>query len=195
LFLSVNLSGRHFAERDFVDAVSQIILDTGFDPESVQLEITESAALGDLDMVRRLKTLGVKVAIDDFGTGFSSLGYVKDLDVDVLKVDKSFVLGLGADPSSVAIVRTIITLAEMMELGVIIEGIENSEQLTHLEGLGGRLVQGYYYGRPLELEGIPKILRNGPPIEEPLHVQTSDWMMSGGPIARPQATVRPYLPV
>jgi Amt family ammonium transporter len=195
LFLSVNLSGRHFVERDFVDAVSQIILDTGFDPESVQLEITESAAGGDLDMVRRLKALGVKVAIDDFGTGFSSLGYVKDLDVDVLKVDKSFVLGLGADPSSVAIVRTIITLAEMMELGVIIEGIENSEQLTHLEDLGGRLVQGYYYGRPLELESIPEMLRNGPIIDDPRQVEITDSSISSGRTTRARGTVRPYLPV
>ena len=196
LFMSVNLSGRHFVERDFVDAVSQIILDTNFDPDSLQLEITESAAGGDLDMVRRLKALGVKVAIDDFGTGFSSLGYVKDLDVDVLKVDKSFVLGLGADPSSVAIVRTIITLAEMMDLGVIIEGIESSEQLAHLRDLGGRMVQGYYYGRPVELEHVGEILQNGPIIEDLLEGQASDSVVSGEATAsRMAGTLRPYLPI
>lgn len=161
LFLSVNLSGRHFAEYDLIEAISSIILDTEFDPENIQLEITESVAGGDPDTVRQLKALGVKIAIDDFGTGFSSLGYVRDLEVDVLKVDKSFVLGLGADPASVAIVRTIITLAEMLDMGVIIEGIEDAEQLEHLADLGGRLVQGYYFGRPAEFEAVPAMLEEG----------------------------------
>ncbi|MGH7539634.1 MAG: putative bifunctional diguanylate cyclase/phosphodiesterase, partial [Gemmatimonadota bacterium] len=161
LFLSVNLSARHFDEPDLVDAVSGIVLATGFDPDRLQLEITESAAGGDMEKVRQLKMLGVKVAIDDFGTGFSSLGYLRDLDVDVLKVDKSFVLALGADPASVAIVRTILTLADMLDLEVIVEGIENPVQLAHLEDLGGRFVQGYFFGEPAALSDLPAVLRAG----------------------------------
>ena len=161
LMLSVNLSGRHFSEPDFIPAISNIILATGFDPDRLQLEITETAAGGDLDRVRRLKALGVKVAIDDFGSGYSSLGYLRDLDVDVLKVDRSFVLSLGADPSSVAIVRTIITLAEILDLEVIIEGIEDTIQLGHLEDLGGRYVQGFLWGRPLPAEALPDLIRHG----------------------------------
>lgn len=161
VMLSVNLSARHFGEPDFLSAISDIILRTGFDPESLQLEITETAAGGDADRIRRLKALGVKVAIDDFGSGYSSLGYLRELDVDVLKVDRSFVLALGADPSSVAIVRTIITLAEILELEVIIEGIEDTVQLGHLEELGGRYVQGFLWGRPVGLEDLPALLRDG----------------------------------
>ena len=100
----------------------------------------------------------MKLAIDDFGTGYSSLGYLKDLDVDVLKVDRSFVLALGADPASVAIVRTILTLAEMLDLEVIVEGIEDPVQLAHLEELGGGLVQGFLFGRPVGADDLAGLL-------------------------------------
>ncbi len=170
--LSVNLSARHFEEADFLSAISTIILRTGFDPELLQLEITESSAGGDTAKVRALKALGVKVAIDDFGTGFSSLSYLRDLDVDVLKVDKSFVLALGADPASVAIVRTILTLAEMLELEVIVEGIEDPVQLSHLEDLGGKLVQGFYFGRPTAAEYLPALISKG--VEAGAGMQRSD---------------------
>jgi len=159
--LSVNLSARHFQEPDFLSAVADILLRTNFDPDYLQLEITESSAGGDQEKVRGLKELGVKVAIDDFGTGFSSLSYLRDLDVDVLKVDKSFVLALGADPASVAIVRTILTLAEMLDLEVIVEGIEDPVQLSHLEDLGGTLVQGFLFGRPVDAAALPKMLSKG----------------------------------
>jgi len=157
-FLSVNLSARHFEESDFLESISDILLRTRFDPDRLQLEITESSAGGDVEKVRRIKTLGVKVAIDDFGTGFSSLSYLRDLDVDVLKVDKSFVFSLGVDPASAAIVRTILTLAEMLHLEVIVEGVENPSQLKQLEELGGSLVQGYLFGRPVPASKLPAML-------------------------------------
>ncbi len=161
VFLSVNLSARHFEEGDFIRAIQRIISETAFRPDFLQLEITEGAACQDLEKVRQLKELGLKVAIDDFGTGFSSLGYLRDLAVDVLKVDKSFVLALGADPASVAIVRTILTLADILDLEVIVEGIEHPIQLAHLEDLGGRYVQGYYFGRPLDYRELPDLLLYG----------------------------------
>ena len=159
--LSVNLSARHFDEPDFVKAIEDIIRRTGFASNVLQLEITESSAGGDPEKIRELKSLGVKVAIDDFGTGYSSLSYLKDLDVDVLKVDRSFILALGADPASVAIVRTILTLAEMLNLEVIVEGIEDPVQLSHLEDLGGRLVQGFFFGRPVPSAGLAALLSRG----------------------------------
>ncbi len=159
--LSVNLSARHFDEPDFVEAIEGIIRKTAFPSNLLQLEITESSAGGDPERIRELKGLGVKVAIDDFGTGYSSLGYLKDLDVDVLKVDRSFVLALGADPASVAIVRTILTLAEMLDLEVIVEGIEDPVQLAHLEDLGGNLVQGFFFGRPVPSSELAGLLSRG----------------------------------
>ena len=192
-------------EDDIVDAVSDVILRTGFDPDRLQLEITESAAGGDISKVRQLKALGVKVAIDDFGTGYSSLSYVRDLDVDVLKVDKSFVLGMGADPSAVAIVRTILTLAEMLGLGVIIEGVEDSAQLEQLRGLGGQLIQGYLFGRPMSLADAVDFLHGEikplPPaerVEEPdvdadLDIPRAAWLSEpergGGRPLRPYRVV------
>ena len=170
--LSVNLSARHCEEPDFVDAVSNILLESGCDPDYLQLELTESAAGRDLQKIRRLKTLGVKVAIDDFGTGYSSLGYLKDLDVDVLKVDKSFIVALGADPASIAIVRTILTLAEMLDVEVIIEGIEDEIQLEHLRDLGGAFVQGFYFGRPADFVHLPRILREKPGPKQSSRAQT-----------------------
>jgi len=163
-FLSVNLSARHFEEPDFVKEIEKILRRTGFPSNLLQLEITESCAGGDPTKIRQLKDLGVKLAIDDFGTGYSSLGYLKDLDVDVLKVDRSFVMALGADPASVAIVRTILTLAEMLELEVIVEGIEDPVQLTHLEELGGGLVQGFLFGRPVHVDELGALLSN--PVEK-----------------------------
>lgn len=203
VYLSVNLSGRHFQEDDIVDAVSDIILRTGFDPDRLQLEITESAAGGDIAKVRRLKALGVKVAIDDFGTGYSSLSYVRDLDVDVLKVDKSFVLGLGADPSAVAIVRTILTLAEMLGLGVIVEGVEDSAQLEQLRGLGGRFIQGYLFGRPMSLEAAVAFLggeikplppaerHDRPDADAGLDIPEAAWLSEPEPSGGGQ-TLQPY---
>jgi len=159
--LSVNLSARHFEEDDFIDVVDAILVRTLFDPSLLQLEITESCAGGDPEKIQELKRLGVKVAIDDFGTGYSSLGYLKDLDVDVLKVDRSFVLALGSDPTSVAIVRAILTLAEMLDLEVIVEGIEDPVQLAHLEDLGGSLVQGFLFGRPVPRSQLARLLSRG----------------------------------
>ncbi len=187
LLLSVNLSARHFSEPDFIESVSNIILRTNVDPDRLQLELTETAAGGDADRVRRLKALGVKVAIDDFGSGYSSLGYLRDLDVDVLKVDRSFVLALGADPSSVAIVRTIITLAEILELEVIIEGIEDAVQLGHLEELGGRYVQGYLWGRPLDIAELRQVL-----VEGVSRSETAGMLDEGTPQSSNEAR-RPYL--
>ncbi|MFV1988042.1 MAG: putative bifunctional diguanylate cyclase/phosphodiesterase [Gemmatimonadota bacterium] len=167
LMLSVNLSERHFDEPDFVEAVSGILGRHEMDAGRVQLEITEAVAGRARDTVQRLKGLGLRIAIDRFGTGYSSLAYLRDLDVDVLKVDRSFALSLGADPASVAIVRTILTLAEMLDVEVIIEGVEDAAQLGRLEALGGRYVQGYMFGRPVAASSLSDVLAAGPVFRPP----------------------------
>lgn len=162
-FLSVNVSPRHFEEGDLVGTVKRILEGEAFPPERLQLEVTERVAGRGVGTIARLKDLGVRVALDDFGTGWSSLDYLKDLDVDVLKVDRSFVLALAGDQTSVAIVRTILTLAETLGLRVIAEGIEEPVQLRRLQDLGGRLVQGFYFGRPVTAEDFRRLLREGLP--------------------------------
>ena len=108
--------------------------------------------------LRRLKSLGVHVAIDDFGTGYSSLSYLKRFPVDSLKIDKSFIDGLGRDPEDTTIVEAVISLAHALGLGVVAEGVESVEQLNQLRRLGCELAQGYYFSRPLGLVGIDELL-------------------------------------
>ena len=164
-YVSVNFSKRHLEEEDPEEAVASIVGAAGLDFGRLQLEITESIAGVNREKIGRLKALGVTIAIDDFGTGYSSLGYLKDLDVDVLKVDRSFVHALGGNHSSLAILRTILTLAEMLDMAVIVEGIEVPAQLRQLQDLGGRYVQGFYFGRPMDLEALEDLLRDGLPPE------------------------------
>ncbi len=164
-YLSVNFSKRHLEENDAEEAVASIVGASGLEFHRVQLEITESIAGVNKVKIERLKALGVTLAIDDFGTGYSSLGYLKDLDVDVLKVDRSFVRSLGGNPASLAILRTILTLAEILDMAVIVEGIEEPAQLRQLQELGGRYVQGFYFSRPMELAGLEELLRHGLPPE------------------------------
>ncbi|MDH3733709.1 MAG: EAL domain-containing protein [Gemmatimonadota bacterium] len=161
LLLSVNIARGHFEVPDFIEGVATVLQRTRVNPSCVQLEIPEAAAAADPERVRRLKTLGVRIAVTEVGRGHSSLGYLRGLDVDVLKVDRGFVLGLGADPASMAVVRTVMTLAEILEVAVIIEGVEGSEQLSLIEQLGGRYVQGYMWGRPIRIDELPRILEEG----------------------------------
>jgi len=165
LFLSVNYSRLHLESEDSLEVIANILAAERFDPRRIQLEITESVAGSDRKKLNSLKSLGVMLAIDDFGTGYSSLGYLKDVEVDVLKIDRSFVRTLGDEQSAVAIVRTILTLAEMLDLGVIIEGIEDATQLRLLQELGGRFVQGFYFAEPMDLPALERIVRVGLPPE------------------------------
>ncbi len=131
--VAVNLSARQLAEPDLADRVAEVIAETGVRPSSLCFEITESVLLDDaesvLDAIRRVRALGVQFAIDDFGTGYSSLGYLKQFPVDSVKVDRSFVSGLGADPGDAAIVSAVIGLAHALGLRVTAEGVETKEQL------------------------------------------------------------------
>ena len=129
-----------------------ILGETGIDPGQLCLEITETTVMADaessLEVLEKLRGLGVELAIDDFGTGYSSLSYLKRFPVDVLKIDRSFVDGLGHDPDDTAIVQAIMVLASSLGLSVTAEGVETDTQLAELVRLGCDRVQGYLFARP-----------------------------------------------
>lgn len=155
--IAVNVSSAQFADPDFVRDVRETIIDAGILPSQLELELTESLLMKDdnygMTTLKELRELGVRIAIDDFGTGYSSLKYLSQLPVDMLKIDQAFIQKLPTK-DSVALVRTIITLAKNMDLEVIAEGVENCEQLNFLTDEGCHKVQGYLMSKPLTSDGI-----------------------------------------
>jgi len=152
--ISVNISARQFQRSDeLLREVVRVLEETGLTPASLVLEITESMLMGNTqhnaDTLGRLKDLGVRVTVDDFGTGYSNLAYFKRFPVDMLKVDKSFVEGLGEKQEDTAIVEAVISLASALGLRTVAEGIETAGQLNRLRALGCELGQGYYFSKPL----------------------------------------------
>ncbi len=152
LTIRVNLSARQIAQPHLVDQVVAAMAAGGIKPSSLCLEITETALMSDpaagLRVLQDLRSLGVELAIDDFGTGYSSLSYLKRFPVDVLKIDRSFVDGLGDDPEDTAIVTAIISLARALGLRVVAEGVETRRQLDELRRLGCDRGQGFMFARP-----------------------------------------------
>lgn len=155
--LGFNVSSKQFGE-NLAERVATILSETGFPPRRLILEVTESAVMDDpllaASVLTRLRELGVRVALDDFGTGYSSLSYLSNLPLDILKVDRTFVARLMADAQSVAIVRTIISLAQTLNLSVVAEGIETVEQAKLLRSLGCPYAQGYYFAAPVAIEAL-----------------------------------------
>ena len=162
LMVSVNLSGRHFAQATLIEEVAEVLDKTGIDPANLILEITETVAMEGaqttVETLRKLKRLGVKLAIDDFGTGFSSLAYLKQFPVDYLKIDKSFVDGVALRGHDRAIVQAVIALGHALGLKMIAEGVETPEQVAELHALGSEIGQGYFYAKPLTRERMPGYL-------------------------------------
>jgi EAL domain-containing protein (putative c-di-GMP-specific phosphodiesterase class I) len=150
----VNISARQLQHPDeLVGEVVRVLRDTGLAPDTLVLEITESMIMEDaeynVDVLGRLKDLGVRIAVDDFGTGYSNLAYLKRFPMDMVKIDKSFVDGLGEKPEDTAIVEAVISLAHALGLRTVAEGIETTEQLERLRDLGCELGQGYYFSEAL----------------------------------------------
>ena len=160
--MSVNLSALQFRRAGLIETVAKVLRMSGLPPHLLELELTESILLQDvennLDTVRQLKALGVRLSIDDFGTGYSSLSYLKRFAVDRLKIDRSFVRDISTDPDDAAIVRAVIQLARSLRLGIIAEGVETQEQLAFLQEEGCREVQGFLFSRPLAPEGLEDFL-------------------------------------
>ena len=166
LRVAVNISGRQLGHPRLTEDVAAIMADTGIDPADVELEITENVLMDDVEMsaetLQQLHELGVKLAVDDFGTGYSSLSYLRRFPVDVLKVDRSFVDGLGEDPNDSAIVTAIVTLAHTLGLSSVAEGVESAQQLAELRVLGCDRAQGYFMARPATGHEIGEMLAAQP---------------------------------
>ena len=153
LRIAVNISARQFRSDDLVETVRRVLNDTGVEPGLIELEITESMIMHDIEQtserLARLTDLGLEIAIDDFGTGYSSLAYLKQFPVQRLKIDKSFVAMLEAESDDAAIVEAIIRLGHSLRLKITAEGVETSQQLATLRALGCDEVQGYYFAKPM----------------------------------------------
>lgn len=154
LTMSVNLSVKQFLQPDLVLQITQILQQTGLDASRLKLEITESAIMEDSELAAatllQLKALGIQLCIDDFGTGYSSLSYLHRFPLDVLKIDRSFISNMKGDRQNLEIVQTIVTLARTMNMAVIAEGVETSEQQAFLKALNCEIGQGYFFSKPLD---------------------------------------------
>jgi diguanylate cyclase (GGDEF)-like protein/PAS domain S-box-containing protein len=161
LLLSVNLSARQFRHPRLLESIVSCLQQTGLDPGCLKLEITESVALDNTEetiaTLQALRRLGIHIAIDDFGMGYSALGYLKHYPIDTLKLDRSFVDGMGQDIEDTAIVNAVIVFAKTLSLSITAEGIETVEQLTQLQALGCDRGQGFYFARPLTAEAVTSL--------------------------------------
>jgi len=166
LLISVNLSARQFSQSDLVGQIERILQESGVEARSVILEITESVVMEHAESaaaaLAQLKRLGVQVSIDDFGTGYSSLSCLHSYPIDTLKIDRSFIGNMGADPRNLEIVRTIISLAGNLGMHVTAEGIETAEQLAQLRALQCDYGQGYLFSKPMDGEPIKRLLASQP---------------------------------
>ena len=163
LRVAVNLSAHQFRQHRLVERIASILEDAALPPQLLEIEITETVLMQStpetMQRLADLKSLGVHISIDDFGTGFSSLSYLKQLPIDSLKVDQSFVRDIPADANDSAITRAIIVLAHTLQLNVIAEGVETLEQLQFLLSEGCDEMQGFYFSRPVPAEQFQRLIR------------------------------------
>jgi len=170
--ISVNLSPAQFMHGDLVSLVHSILVETGLSPGRLELEITEGVLIEDFDrglsLLRRLKALGVRIAMDDFGSGYSSLTYLQAFPFDKIKIDRAFVMNLGRNPQSAAIIRAIIGLGHGLDISIVAEGVETQEQLSFLADEACDEVQGYFIGKPAPIRDYAEwIGRTASAVEKP----------------------------
>ncbi len=165
LHVSVNLSSRQFREPDLAERIASILANSGLDGVHLELELTESMLLTDVEktvgLMQKLDTSGVSFSIDDFGTGYSSLSYLKRFPITVLKIDQSFVRDITTDSDDAAIVRAIITMAHSLGIQTVAEGVETAEQLHFLRANNCDAMQGYYFSKPQPADAITRLLKDG----------------------------------
>ena len=161
MLLAVNLSGRQLADPNLTDAVATAVEAVGVDPSQLCVEITEAALIHDpvdaQSALGALTALGVRVALDDFGTGYSSLGYLRRSPVDIIKIDRAFIEGIGRDPENAAIVTAVIAMAHALGLTTVAEGVETDQQLAAVGGLGIDWVQGNYFSAPISSDALTRV--------------------------------------
>jgi len=172
LQIAVNLSPAQFMHGDLVGLVHSILLETGLAPDRLELEITEGVLIEDFDrglaLLRRLKGLGVRISMDDFGSGYSSLSYLQAFPFDKIKIDRAFVMNLGRNPQSAAIVRAVIDLGHGLEMSIVAEGVETQEQLGFLSDEGCDAVQGYLIGKPAPIAQFAVLVGGHSNVMEPV---------------------------
>ena len=165
LIVGVNLSARQIRHPGLIGDVEGALRESGLDPGRLILEVTESAMVGDgerhTDALRRLRDLGVRLALDDFGTGYSSLSYLRRLPVGMVKIDRSFVQGIGEDGADDVLLEGVVGIAHALGLRVCAEGVETPEQLERVRDLGCDLVQGYYFSEPLPAKAADLAVERG----------------------------------
>jgi len=156
--VSINVSARQFEQEDFVVFVEEAILSAHINPALVRLELTESLLIGDtigaLEKIKKLKAIGLSLSVDDFGTGYSSLQYLKQLSVNELKIDQSFIRDFLVQKSDALIVEAIISIGTKFNMEIIAEGVETREQFERLKEMGCKNFQGFYFGKPTLPETI-----------------------------------------
>lgn len=165
IVISVNVSPRQLVAPGFVDAVENVIREVGVDPSLIELEITESLFVGNLDQtikdLKALREIGLRISVDDFGTGYSSLSYLKRLPIDQLKIDRSFIIDIPGDEEDCVITELIATMAQRLSLEVVAEGVETKEQFEFLKNINCDLIQGYLFSRPLPADQFMVYIFNG----------------------------------
>jgi diguanylate cyclase (GGDEF)-like protein/PAS domain S-box-containing protein len=179
--MAVNISGRQFWQGDLVDVIARGLANSGLPPEFLELELTESMVMGDVDQAIEkmgdLSSMGIRLSIDDFGTGYSSLSVLKKFPIHTLKIDKSFVKDVTSNPNDAAISTSILALAHNMNLNVVAEGIETREQLTFLRDRGCESGQGYYFSPPISAADV----------EAKCFSTTKDWAQPEAPFLKAAA--------
>ena len=165
--VSVNVSARQLAQPELPEIIRQVLAQAGLGAADLAIEVTETALIEDSNVpavtLRKLRSLGVRILLDDFGTGSSSLSHLQRFPVDALKIDRSFVMHLGAGGNDGAIVRAIAAMATALELDVVAEGVETAEQGAEAYALGCGSAQGYYFARPATASAIETLIRRATP--------------------------------
>ncbi len=163
--MAVNLSARQFDQSDLVERITQILEETGMDVAYLELEVTESLFVDNIqntiNILQQLRDRGITLALDDFGTGYSSLNYLRHFPIDTLKIDRSFVRDVVADPHNAAVTNAIISLAKSLELKITAEGVETQDQFEYIKSHGCNEIQGYYFSRPIPADALAKLLQTG----------------------------------
>jgi EAL domain-containing protein (putative c-di-GMP-specific phosphodiesterase class I) len=162
--VSVNLSGKQFLQSDLLEQVQEVLRETGLDPRSLKLEITETVVMENIETathtLEQLRALGVELSIDDFGTGYSSLSYLQRFPVSTLKIDRSFVSRMTESDGTAEIVRTIMKLAQNLGMDVVAEGVETEGQRARLRDFECEFGQGYFFSRPMDVGDAEALLLN-----------------------------------
>ena len=165
LTMAINISAIQFRERSFPDTVGRILKEADVDPSAIELELTESVAMNEvektMERMAELSQLGVRIAIDDFGTGYSSLTYLKRFPIHTLKIDRSFVMNTPQDKEDRGIVLAVIALAHHLGLEVVAEGVETGEQADYLRDEGCEYLQGYHFSKPIPAHAFETLVRSG----------------------------------